>query len=141
MTEYSYDDKNIFAKILKGELPCEKVFEDQYTIAIMDIMPRADGHVLVLPKKHCRNMLDADTETLSHVMDTTQRIARAQMQTLNADGITMQQFNETAGGQIVFHLHMHVIPRFENIKMRPHSGEMADADILKTLASKLRSVL
>ncbi|MBL4784726.1 MAG: HIT family protein [Cohaesibacteraceae bacterium] len=141
MPEYSYDDKNIFAKILKGELPCEKVFEDQYTFAIMDIMPRADGHVLVLPKRHCRNMLDADTVTLAQVMDTTQRIARAQMLALNADGITMQQFNETAGGQIVFHLHMHVIPRFENIKMRPHSGEMADANILKTLATKLRSVL
>ena len=105
----SYDQNNIFAKILRGELPCHKVYEDDHALAFLDIMPRAPGHTLVLPKAPARNLLDIAPSDLAHVMQVAQKIAQAQMKVFNADGITLQQFNEQAGGQSVFHLHMHVI--------------------------------
>lgn len=137
----AYDRENIFAKILRGELPCEKVYEDAKTIAIMDIMPRGDGHTLVLPKAASRNLLDINTEDLAAVLETAQKIAQAQMQAFSADGVTLQQFSESAGGQVVFHTHVHVIPRHEGIPMRPHTGEMAEAAALAEHAAKLREVL
>lgn len=136
-----YDDQNIFAKILRGEMPSETVFEDDDTIVIMDIMPRGDGHCLVLPKAPARNVFDATPESLAAVSKTVQHMARACKAAFNADGITIQQFNESAGGQVVFHLHVHVIPRFEGIKMRPHTGEMEQSDVLKTNADKIRQAL
>jgi histidine triad (HIT) family protein len=136
-----YDDQNIFAKILRGELPSETVYEDDDTLVIMDIMPRENGHCLVLPKSPARNIFDASPDALAAVAKTVQKMAHACKAAFNADGITIQQFNESAGGQVVFHLHVHVIPRFEGVKMRPHTGEMADQDLLKANADKIRQVL
>lgn len=137
----SYDPSNVFAKILRGELPCHRVYEDEATLAFMDIMPRADGHVLVIPKAPSRNLLDADPASLGAVMTSVQTVGRAVMTALGADGLTIQQFNESAGGQVVFHLHVHVIPRWDGVAMRPHTGEMADPEKLKTLAAQIRAAL
>lgn len=137
----AYDPDNIFAKILRGELPCEKIYEDEKTIAIMDIMPRGDGHALVLPKTPSRNLLDIDTENLAAVLAVAQTIAKAQMVAFNADGITLQQFSESAGGQVVFHTHVHVIPRHDGVALRPQTGEMAAPDLLAGHAGKIRTAL
>ena len=137
----SYDDQNVFAKILRGELPCEKLYEDEHTIAIMDIMPRGDGHLLVVPKAPSRNILDIGAADIAHVMATVQRMARALIKAFDADGITINQFNEPAGGQVVFHTHVHVIPRFDGVRLRPHSGEMEDGAVLKANADKIRAAL
>lgn len=137
----SYDDGNIFAKILRGEMPAHRIHEDEHTLAFMDIMPRGPGHCLVLPKAPARNILDVDPVDLGHVMATTQRIARAVIPAFNADGVTIQQFNEPAGGQVVFHLHVHIIPRFEGIAMKPHTGQMEDEAVLTENAEKLRKAL
>ncbi len=136
-----YDDQNIFAKILRGELPAHKVFEDAHTFVMMDIMPRGDGHCLVLPKTKARNILDADEATLKAVYQTVQKVSRAVMSGFGADGITIQQFNEPAGGQVVFHLHVHVIPRFEGVKLRPHTGDMADPAELAANAAKIAAIM
>lgn len=133
----AYDASNVFARILRGELPCHKVFEDDATLALMDIMPRADGHVLVIPKTPARNVLDASPEQLARCLATVQRIARAQMAAFGAEGITIQQFNESAGGQVVFHLHYHVMPRHAGIALRPHTGEMAKPEVLAAHAARL----
>ncbi|MEL6375002.1 MAG: HIT family protein [Pseudomonadota bacterium] len=137
----AYDDQNIFAKILRGEAPCTKVYEDDDTLAFMDIMPRCDGHVLVIPKTPARNVLDASPAQLAACLATVQTLSRAAMEAFDADGITIQQFNEAAGGQVVFHLHYHILPRHEGVRLRPHTGEMADPDALEALAEKLRARL
>ncbi|MCR9134945.1 MAG: HIT family protein [Alphaproteobacteria bacterium] len=141
MTTAPYDSDNIFAKILRGEMPCHKVYEDTHTLAFMDIMPRGQGHCLVLPKKPARNVLDAKPEDLARVMVTVQKLSHAVMEAFGADGVTIQQFNEPAGGQIVFHLHVHVIPRFDGVKLRPHTGEMEDQGVLKDNAEKIMRAL
>lgn len=137
----AYDHDNVFAKILRGELPAHRVYEDDETLAFMDIMPRGDGHMLVIPKVACRNLLDAPPEALAAVMRTAQTVARAGMRALGADGVTVQQFNESAGGQVVFHLHVHVIPRFEGVSLRPHTGAMADNATLAAVAERIRASL
>ncbi len=137
----AYDPDNIFAKILRGDMPCHKVYEDDATFAFMDIMPRGDGNTLVIPKAPCRNVLDADPNDLAAVAATAQKIARAQLQAFDADGVTIQQFNEPAGGQVVFHYHMHVIPRHAGVNLRPHTGEMEDGDVLKANAERLKAAL
>lgn len=137
----AYETDNIFAKILRGELPCHKIYEDDHTFAFMDIMPRGDGHALVIPKIPARNLLDVDTDSLARVMETAQKVAHAQMKAFDADGITVNQFNESAGGQVVFHLHVHLIPRFDGISLKPHTGAMEDQDILAANAEKIRSAL
>ena len=136
----SYDPDNIFAKILRGEIPSTRVYEDEDTLAFMDIMPRSDGHLLVIPKSPCRNMLDATPEQLSAVMATVQKLSHAVKQAFEADGVTIQQFNEAAGGQEVFHLHFHVLPRHEGISMRP-PGNMGDFDLIAEHAEKIRKAL
>jgi histidine triad (HIT) family protein len=136
-----YDNQNVFAKILRGELPCEKLYEDDHTIAIMDIMPRGDGHLLVLPKNPSRNILDIETEDYQNVAATVQRMARAVIKAFDADGVTINQFSEPAGGQVVFHTHVHVIPRFDGISLRPHTGDMEDGAVIKANAEKIRAVL
>ena len=136
-----YDDQNIFAKILRGEMPAHKVYEDADTIAILDIMPRADGHALVIPKAASRNILDIDPAAMAAAMRTAQLIARAQIRAFGADGITIQQFSEAAGGQVIFHTHVHVLPRHAGVSLRPHTGEMADPEVLKAQAEKLRAAL
>lgn len=130
-------ERNIFTQILEGELPCHKVYEDQNALAFMDIMPRADGHVLVIPKVHARNILDIEPLDLSVFMMSVQKVAKSVKTAFNADGITIQQFNESAGGQVVFHLHFHIIPRFAGDSLRPHTGEMEDPDKLASLAEKI----
>lgn len=137
----AYDDTNIFAKILRGELPCLKVYEDEHTLAIMDIMPRADGHALVIPKAPSRTFLDMAPEDIATLYATVQRVARAAKAAFDADGITIQQFNERAGGQLVFHTHVHVLPRKEGVPLRPHAGQIAPADMLEAHAAKLRAAL
>lgn len=137
----AYDPANVFARILRGELPSHKLYEDEATVAIMDIMPRADGHALVIPKAACRNILDAPPEALAAVALTTQKLARAVKQAFDADGVTIQQFNEAAGGQVVFHLHVHVMPRHEGVALRPHTGAMEKSEVLAANAERIRAAL
>ena len=136
-----YDPANIFAKILKGEIPCHKLYEDDATFAFMDIMPRGEGHCLVIPKRPSRNILDIAPEDLAAVMGTVQRLARAAVAAFSADGVTIQQFNEPAGGQVVFHTHFHVLPRFEGVPLKPHTGAMEKPDVLAANAEKIRAAL
>ena len=136
----AYDPDNIFAKLLRGEIPSARVYEDDETLAFMDIMPRADGHLLVIPKSPCRNLLDAEPEQLAAVMRTVQKLSKAVIQAFGADGVTVQQFNEAAGGQEVFHLHVHVLPRREGDRLRP-PGQMGDQDAIKGHAEKIRAAL
>lgn len=136
-----YDDTNIFAKILRGELPCHKVYEDDRTLAFMDIMPRGDGHVLVIPKVPARNILDVGPDDLADLIKAVQHVARGVKQAMDAQGITIQQFNETAGGQVVFHLHFHILPRWEGVPLKPHTGQMERPEVLQGHAAKIRAVL
>jgi histidine triad (HIT) family protein len=133
----AYDPTNVFAKILRGELPSTRVFEDADTLAFMDIMPRAEGHTLVIPKTPARNVLDASPAQLAACLATAQRIARAQLKAFGAQGITLLQFNEPAGGQVVFHLHFHIIPRFDGVPLGPHTGRMEKPAVLKAAAEKI----
>jgi histidine triad (HIT) family protein len=137
----AYDNGNIFAKILRGELPAHKVYEDADTLAFMDIMPRSRGHTLVIPKTPARNVLDATPAQLAACLATVQKIARAALKAFDAEGITIQQFNETAGGQVVFHLHFHVLPRWSSQKLQPHTGQMEKPEVLAANAEKLRQAL
>ena len=137
----AYDDTNVFAKILRDEMPAHRIYEDDRTLAFMDIMPRGDGHALVIPKAPVRNLLDAPDDVLAAVASTARKVARAAMSAFDADGVTVQQFNEPAGGQVVFHYHVHVIPRFDGVKLRPHTGDMEDAEVLASGAAKLRAAL
>lgn len=141
MTTPAYDDQNVFAKILRGELPSHKIYEDEKTLVIMDIMPRGDGHILVIPKAASRNILDIEPDDLNAVMATVQKMARTVIEAFGADGTTIQQFSEPAGGQVVFHTHVHIIPRFDGVSLRPHTGEMADNDLLAANAEKIRAAL
>ena len=136
----AYDPENIFAKILRAEIPSTRVFEDEDTLAFMDIMPRADGHLLVIPKTPCRNILDASPEQLATVMATVQKMAKAVVAAFDADGVTIQQFNEAAGGQEVFHLHFHVLPRHDGVAVRA-PGTMGDFDLIAEHAEKIKAAL
>jgi len=137
----SYDPNNIFAKILRGELPCYKVYEDDKVLAFLDIMPRSPGHTLVLPKAPARNILDIGADDLAHVITAAQKIAKAAVKAFSADGITIQQFNEGAGGQVVFHLHLHVIPRKSGVAMKPPASEKEKPDVLAEHAKKLAAAI
>ncbi len=137
----AYDDANIFAKILRGEIPCAKVFEDERTLAFMDVMPQGDGHTLVIPKARARTLLDLPPDDLAALMPRVQRIAAAVKAAFDADGLTLFQFNEPAGGQTVFHLHFHLVPRFVGVALRPHTGAMADGTLLKAHAARIAAAL
>ncbi|QKV18096.1 HIT family protein [Oricola thermophila] len=136
-----YDPANVFAKILRGEIPSHKVYEDSDCIVIMDVMPQANGHSLIVPKKPSRNLLDADPETLARSIRVIQRVARASMKAFNADGIVVRQFNEEASGQTVFHLHFHVIPIINGVPLKQHAATMEEAEILAGNAEKLAAAL
>lgn len=136
-----YDPDNIFAKIIKGEIPSHKVHEDDDALVIMDVMPQSPGHALVIPKAASRNLLDADANVLSTIITLVQRVARASKAAFDADGVTITQFNEAAAGQTVFHLHIHIIPRHDGIVPKRHSGEMEDNAVLASNADKLRAAL
>ena len=137
----TYDPNNIFAKILRGEIPSHKVYEDADALVIMDAMPQSPGHTLIIPKAPSRNLLDADPTVLSRLAPLVQKIARAVKEAFMADGVTGVQFNEPASGQTVFHLHFHVIPRIEGTPLKPHTGTMEEPEVLAANADKLRKVL
>jgi histidine triad (HIT) family protein len=141
MPAEAYDDQNIFARILRGEIPCHKVYEDEATIAFMDLMPQVDGHVLVVPKAASRNIRDAGIAELTATLATAQRLARAAFAAFDADGVTVQHFAEPAGGQSVFHTHFHVLPRTDGDRIRGHAAAMADQAVLKAHADKWRAAL
>ena len=137
----TYDAGNIFAKILRGEIPCHRVYEDADVIAFMDVMPQGPGHTLVVPKTPSRNIFDADAATLAKLVLAVQRIARAVKTAFNADGISIMQFNDPAGGQSVFHLHFHVIPRMDGVPLKGHSGKMEEGSVLAAYAGKIRAAI
>ncbi|MCM2293615.1 HIT family protein [Allorhizobium sp. BGMRC 0089] len=141
MTVPAYDPENIFAKILKGIIPSVKLYEDEDTLAFMDVMPQAPGHLLVIPKQGSRNILDADPVVLARLMPVVQKLAIAVKQAFEADGVYIAQFNEPAAGQTVFHLHFHVIPRHEGVGLKPHSGSMEKIETLTAHAEKIRACL
>ena len=137
----AYDTNNIFAKILRGEIPAVKVYEDDATLAFMDVMPQAPGHTLVIPKSPAEDLFDLDIDVGKNVLRTTQLVARAVKIALNADGIVLSQFNGPAAGQTVFHFHMHIVPRFENVPLRRHTGDMENPEVLEEQAKKIRAAL
>lgn len=137
-----YEPDNIFAKILRGDMPCVKVYEDADVLSFMDVFPQSRGHVLVIPKAASRNLLDASPDTLAALMLQTQRISAAVKTALSPSGIIVTQFNGAAAGQTVFHLHFHITPKYDNIGISQHaSGKMADMDDLKALAAQIKSAL
>ena len=136
-----YDSNNIFARILRGEIPSHKLYEDERTYALMDVMPQGNGHCLVLTKSPSRNLLDADTDDLAAAIATMQKLARAVVKAFDAEGVTVAQFNEAPAGQTVFHLHFHIIPRFEGIALKTHNNAMEDQGILAANAEKIKKAL
>ena len=137
----AYDENNIFAKILRGEIPCHKIYEDKHTLAFMDVMPMTEGHCLVIPKAPSRGLLDADPEVLGQIVAVVQEIARAAVAATGADGFQVRQYNEGAGGQTVFHLHFHILPMKEGVPLKPHTGKMADHALLAEQAERIRDRL
>ena len=137
----AYDPNNIFAKILGGQIPSVKVYEDDETLAFMDVMPEADGHVLVIPKEGAENILDLSSAGLAAMMATTQKVARAVDKALSPDGILLKQYNRAAAGQSVFHVHFHIVPRWEGVPMAPHGKVMVQAAKLEPIAAKIRAAL
>lgn len=136
-----YDPDNIFGKILRGEIPCHKVYEDEHSLAFMDVMPQGEGHTLVIPKAPSRGLLDAEPRTLAALIGTVQQVGRAVKAAFRADGLTLFQYNETAGGQTVFHLHFHLVPRFDGVPLKRHEGGMADNAVLAEHAARIRAAL
>jgi histidine triad (HIT) family protein len=137
----TYDPNNIFAKILRGEAPCVKVYEDDVALAFLDVMPRADGHTLVIPKVSARNLFDVAPDDLGRLMAVVQKVARAVRTGMNAEGLTLQQFNEEAGGQQVFHLHFHLLPRWPGVAVRPPGGPFQTAEALRPHAERIMAAL
>ncbi|MGY6627516.1 MAG: HIT family protein [Oceanicaulis sp.] len=138
----AYDDQNIFAKILRGDAPAVKVFEDDQVLAIMDVFPQSEGHVLIIPKAQARNLLDLPAETASAAMERVQRLARAVEAALKPDGVMVAQFSGAPAGQTVFHVHFHVIPRWADRGIAGH-GQAGQADMtaLEALAERIRAAL
>ena len=137
----SYDPNNIFAKILRGEAPCVRLFEDDVSLAFMDVMPRAEGHALCIPKVPARNLFDIAAADLARFMPSVHRLALAAKAGLEAEGISVMQFNESAGGQVVFHLHFHILPRWTGVALRPPGGPFVPAEQLEPIAAKIRAAL
>ena len=136
-----YDNDNIFAKLLRGEIPSIRLYEDEHAVAIMDVMPQAPGHVLVIPRAPSRNLLDADPDVLAKTIPVVQKLAQAVKTAFDADGVFVGQFNEAAAGQTVYHLHFHVVPRHEGVEMKRHSDGMEDMEVLKANAEKILTAL
>lgn len=137
----AYDAANIFAKILRGEAPCTRVYEDEVSLAFMDIMPRSQGHVLVIPKVAARNILDMPSQELARFMPSVQKVAAAAVRAMAADGLSLLQFNEQAGGQVVFHLHFHILPRWTGVELRPPGGPIEKSDTLAAHAARIAAAL
>lgn len=137
----TYDDQNIFAKILRGEIPSEKLYEDDHSYALMDVMPQSHGHCLVISKEPARNIFDVSPDALAHIVKISQKLAIAVKKAFNADGVVVRQHNETAGGQVVFHIHFHIIPIHEGVAIRQHNGKMEYVGLIKENADKIRAAL
>jgi histidine triad (HIT) family protein len=137
----AYDSDNIFAKILRGEAPAHQVYEDDHTVAFLDVMPQADGHTLVLPKTPAENIFSLDAAALGPLMRTVQLVARGVREAFPADGIRISQLNGAAAGQTVFHLHVHIIPCLEGKPRRPHATSLADNALLADHATRLKTAL
>lgn len=134
----TYDDANVFAKILRGELPCARVYEDEHVLAFLDLFPQSRGHTLVIPKAaKARNLLDADAPVLERLIVGVQKVAAGVRAALDPDGLLVSQFNGAPAGQTIFHLHFHIVPRYEDVPLEAHGGEMADADELAALAKSI----
>jgi len=137
----AYDENNVFAKVLRGEIPCHKLYEDDDTFAFLDIMPRADGHTLVITKEKARDFFDISPEGLAKLMAVVQKLAPKIKQAMGAEGVLIQQFNGAAAGQTVFHLHVHIIPRKEGQALKPPEDKMADQAALAATAETIRKAL
>jgi len=137
----TYDPANIFARILRGEVPAQKVFEDTHTLAFMDVMPQSEGHTLVIPKWAAENLFDLPQEQLTATILTTQRVARAVKKAFGAPGVMIAQLNGRGAGQSVFHIHFHIVPRYDGIDLRFHARDMADAQVLAGHAARIRAAL
>ncbi len=134
----AYDENNVFAKVLRGEIPCHKIYEDGDTLAFLDIMPRTDGHALVVTKEKARDLYDISPSGLAKLMAVVQKLAPKIKEAMGAEGVLIQQFNGAAAGQTVFHLHVHIIPRKEGESLKPHAGGMGDQAALAATAAKIR---
>ena len=137
----TYNPDNIFAKILRGEIPSHKIFEDEATLAFLDVMPQAEGHTLVIPKEPAENILDLSASAAAHLVQTTQKIARAVKSAMGAPGLMIVQLNGSEAGQTVFHIHFHVIPRWSGLDLKFHARGAADGSVLKAQADKIRTAL
>jgi histidine triad (HIT) family protein len=134
-----YDESNVFAKVLRGEIPCHKIYEDDDTLAFLDIMPRTEGHALVITKEKAQDLFDVSPNALARLMAVVQRLAPKIKDAMGAEGVLIQQFNGTAAGQTVFHLHVHIIPRKEGETLKPHAGKMEDQAKLAATAEQIRA--
>ncbi|MCP3396123.1 HIT family protein [Bradyrhizobium sp. CCGB20] len=137
----AYDDQNVFAKILRGEIPCFEVFRDDRSLAFLDIMPRSPGHTLVIPRAPARGILDIADDDLAAVARTAKRIAVAAMKAFDAEGIILQQFSEPASGQVVLHLHMHVMPVRAGVELLPAQTRKEDMAVLADHAKRMIAAL
>ena len=137
----AYDENNVFAKMLRGEIPCHKLYEDDDTLAFLDIMPRSEGHTLVITKENVRDLFDVSPEALAKTMAVVQKLAPKIAEAVGADDVLIQQFNGPAAGQTVFHLHVHIVPRKEGVPLKPHAGKMGDQAKLAATAEKIRAKL
>ena len=137
----AYDRNNVFAKILRGEIPAHKVYEDAQTLAFMDVMPQADGHTLVIPKVEAESLFDVPPEALAATIVTTQRVAKAVKAAFAAPGVLVAQLNGSAAGQSVFHIHFHIVPRRAGLDLKLHAREMADPAVLAAHAERIRAAL
>jgi histidine triad (HIT) family protein len=136
-----YDPNNIFAKILRGEIPAAKVYESEHVLAFMDVMPQSEGHTLVIPKVQARNLFDIEPAALAELMQATQHVARAVRDAFKPDGVRIVQFNDPAAGQSVFHMHFHIIPCYEGRELRSHSRTMADPKVLAEHAARVKGAM
>ena len=137
----AYDENNVFAKVLRGEIPCHKIYEDEDTLAFLDIMPRTEGHALVVTKEKARDLFDVSPEALAKLMAVVQKLAPQIKDAVGAEGVLIQQFNGAAAGQTVFHLHVHILPRKAGETLKPHAGIMEDQAQLAATAEKIRKKL
>jgi histidine triad (HIT) family protein len=135
----AYDSNNVFAKILRGEIPAARVYENEHAVAFMDVMPQSQGHTLVISKNPARNLFDIDADDLAELIRATQHVAKAVRKAFSPAGVRIAQFNEPAAGQTVFHIHFHIIPCYEGIPMRPHGSDTADKQMLEEHAAKIRA--
>lgn len=136
-----YDQSNVFAKMLRGEIPAFKVYEDTQALAFMDAMPQSDGHTLVIPKVEARNFFDIAPDALADLIKATQYVAKGVQQAFKPDGMRIIQFNESAAGQTVFHIHFHIVPCYEGVAIRGHGRDWADKGVLAEHAEKIRAAL